>query len=131
MVAFLYAILLIKWGCRVESDVGARRGIGVFLIKCKMKKVKSLVFIITLMISLSSCYSYTSIVGNGHKTGKSKTVWNHYLLGGLVPVGVSDSKVMAGESKDYTVRTRHTFVNSLVCSMTWGIYCPTTTTVKQ
>lgn len=82
-------------------------------------------------IMLTSCYSYTSVVGNGG-TGNSKvTKWNHYVIGGLAPVGVSDSKAMAAGANDYTVFTRHSFVNMLVGGLTFGIYSPTTTTVTK
>ncbi|MFC5681611.1 Bor family protein [Flavobacterium sp. MAHUQ-51] len=82
-------------------------------------------------IFMSSCYSYTSVVGNGG-TGQTKvTKWNSYLIGGLIPVGVSDSKAMAGGATDYTVTTKHSFVNMLVGGLTFGFYQPTTTIVKK
>ncbi len=80
---------------------------------------------------LTSCYSYTSVVGQGAKGNQQITQWNHYLIGGLAPVGVSDSKVMAGGATDYTVFTRMTFVNGLISGLTSGIYSPTTTTVTK
>lgn len=80
---------------------------------------------------LASCYSYTSIVGEGAKGNQEIKKWNHYLIEGLVPIGVSDSKVMAGGAKDYTVTTKHSFVNGLLAGLTWGIYTPTTTIVKK
>jgi len=78
---------------------------------------------------LTSCYSYTSVVGQGARGNQQITQWNHYVIGGLAPVGVSDSKVMAGGATDYTVFTRMTFVNGLIGGITGGIYTPTTTTV--
>tara|TARA_B110000459_G_C16417572_1_gene405950 strand:- start:413 stop:643 length:231 start_codon:yes stop_codon:yes gene_type:complete len=44
---------------------------------------------------LSSCYSYTSVVSKGAQGNQQITQWNHYLLSGLAPVGVSDSKQIA------------------------------------
>jgi len=81
-------------------------------------------------ILLTSCYSYTSVVGSGAKGNNEVTEWNHYVVYGLAPVGVSDSKKMANGAKDYTVFTRQSFVNGLVASLTFGIYTPSTTTVK-
>lgn len=81
-------------------------------------------------IMLSSCYSYTSVVGEGNKGGTEITKWNHYVLYGLAPVGVSDSKQMSSGNENYTVHTRQSFVNGLVSVLTFGIYSPTTTTVK-
>lgn len=82
-------------------------------------------------VLLSSCYSYTSVVGNGGKGTEKVSKWNNYVIGGLVPVGVSDSKAMAAGASDYTVNTKHSFVNMLVGGLTFGIYSPTTTTVTK
>jgi hypothetical protein len=49
----------------------------------------------------------------------------------LIHVGVSKPEVMAGGAKDYTVVTKHSFVNGLLSSLTFGIYSPTTTTVTK
>jgi len=86
---------------------------------------------LALSFMLSSCYSYTSIVGNGPQGNQEITKWNHYVIGGLAPVGVSDSKQMADGAENYSVHTRQTFVNGLVSAITFGIYTPTTTTVKK
>lgn len=80
---------------------------------------------------LTSCYSYTSVVGEGAKGNQEVTKWNHYVIYGLAPVGVSDSKAMAAGATDYTVTTRQSFVNGLVSGLTFGLYSPTTTTVTK
>ncbi|GIZ07819.1 Bor family protein [Flavobacterium sp. UMI-01] len=82
-------------------------------------------------VLLTSCFSYTSVVGNGAQGNSKVTQWNHYVIGGLAPVGVSDSKAMAAGAKDYTVFTRQTFVNGLINVITFGLYTPTTTTVTK
>lgn len=93
--------------------------------------LKTIAVIFASSILLTSCYSYTSVVGDGAKGNSQTTKWNHYVVYGLAPVGVSDSKQMAGDAKDYTVHTRQTFVNGLVASLTFGIYTPSTTTVTK
>ena len=80
---------------------------------------------------LTSCYTYTSVVGEGAQGNKEVTKWNHYVAYGLVPVGVSNSKEMAGGAENYEVTTSQTFVNGLVSALTGGLYTPTTTTVKN
>lgn len=80
---------------------------------------------------LTSCYSYTSVVGKGAQGNTQVTKWNHYLINGLAPVGVSDSKQMADGAENYTVFTRYSFINGLVSALTFGIYSPTTTTVTR
>jgi predicted small secreted protein len=87
----------------------------------------------TLLCSslLTSCYVYTVVVGAGAKGNTEVEKWNNYVIFGLVPVGVSDAKAMAAGATDYTVTTRHSFVNGLLTGVTFGIYSPTTTTVKK
>ena len=95
----------------------------------KSMKMMSVVFAASML--LTSCYSYTSVVGSGAQGSNETTSWNHYVIFGLAPVGVSSSKQMAGEAENYTVQTRLTFVNGLVSAITFGIYTPTTTTVTK
>lgn len=97
-----------------------------------MKKVITrLAVAFSAAIMLTSCYSYTSVVGNGAQGTQKVSKWNNYVIGGLVPVGVSDSKAMAAGATDYTVNTKHSFFNMLVGGLTFGIYAPTTTTVTK
>lgn len=95
----------------------------------KSMKMMSILFAASML--LSSCYSYTSVVGNGAQGNSQTTKWNHYVIYGLAPVGVSDSKQMADGAENYTVHTRQSFVNGLVSAITFGIYTPTTTTVTK
>lgn len=92
-------------------------------------KVLSIAFAMSIM--LTSCFSYTSVVGKGAQGSTEVTKWNHYVIGGLAPVGVSDSKAMAEGATDYTVHTRQSFVNGLIAALTFSIYTPTTTTVTK
>lgn len=83
------------------------------------------------LILFTSCYSYTSVVGEGAQGNQQVTEWNHYVIYGLAPVGVSDSQEMARGAENYTVHTRHSFVNGLVSALTFGLYSPSTTTVTR
>lgn len=96
-----------------------------------MKMFFKLATVVTVFALLTSCYSYTSVVGNGAQGNQSTTKWNHYVIAGLAPVGVSDSKEMAGGAENYTVHTRQSFVNGLLSAITFGIYTPTVTTVTK
>jgi hypothetical protein len=95
----------------------------------KTMKMMTVVFAASML--LTSCYSYTSVVGNGAQGNSQTTKWNHYVIYGLAPVGVSDSNQMADGAENYTVHTRHSFVNGLIAAITFGIYTPTTTTVTK
>ena len=98
------------------------------MIKKSMRMV-AIVFAASML--LTSCYSYTNVVGSGAQGNSQTTKWNHYVLFGLAPVGVSDSKQMADGAENYTVNTRQSFVNGLVAGLTFGLYAPTTTTVTK
>jgi hypothetical protein len=95
------------------------------------KTLKSMTVAFAACMLLSSCYSYTSVVGKGAQGQNQTSQWNHYVIAGLAPVGVSDSKQMADGATDYTIFTRHSFVNGLIGAITFGIYTPTTTTVTK
>lgn len=95
------------------------------------KTMRLMTIAFTASILLTSCYSYTSVVGNGAQGNAEITKWNHYVIYGLAPVGVSDSKQMADGATDYTVFTRQSFVNGLVSALTFGLYSPSTTTVTK
>lgn len=96
-----------------------------------LKKSQLLIVALSVSIGLSSCYSYTNVVGKGPQQNQTVTKWNHYVIGGLAPVGLSDATQMAGGATDYSVNTKLSFVNALIGAVTFGIYTPTTTTVKK
>lgn len=103
----------------------------VSLNKIIKKSMRMVVILFAASMLLTSCYAYTSVVGDGAQRNSQTTKWNHYLLGGLVPLNISDSKQMAGGAKNYTVFTSQTFVNGLVSGLTFGIYTSSTTTVTK
>ena len=94
-------------------------------------RLKSLTIIAITGFMLTSCYSYTTVVGEGAKGNQETKAWNHYILYGLAPVGVSDPASLAKGATDYNVNTKQTFVNGLLGAITFGIYTPTTTTVTK
>ena len=86
---------------------------------------------LVLAISLSSCYTYTFSVGSGAQTGVTVTEKNHFVVYGLAPIKISDPVKMAGGATNYTVTIQHTIIDGLINALTFGIYTPTTTTVKK
>jgi len=84
-----------------------------------------------VMMSMSSCFTYTYTMGSGPQTGMTITEKNHYLIYGLAPLNVSDPVQMAGDSQNYKVTIEHTFIDGLLNAITFGIYSPTTTTVTK
>jgi predicted small secreted protein len=95
----------------------------------KIAKICTVAFAASML--LTSCYTYTTVVGKGAQGNSKVTKWNHYVIYGLAPVGVSDAKQMADGATDYTVTTKHSFINGLIAGITFGIYTPTVTTVTK
>jgi hypothetical protein len=94
-------------------------------------KILNVAAVLLLSLLMSSCFTYTMTVGTGSQTGMEVKEMNHYLIGGLAPISVSDPKVMAGNAVNYEVSILHTFVDGLISVVTAGIYTPTTTIVKK
>ena len=82
---------------------------------------------------LTSCYTTNNSVGNASDNEPMvtvKTVKNHHLIYGLVPLKnteMKDKEVVANH-KNYKITKSMTFVDGLLQWLTWGIYTPTTTT---
>jgi hypothetical protein len=84
-----------------------------------------------LCLSITSCYTVSYAVGTGSQTGVTVVEKNHFLIGGLAALKTADPTKMAGESKNYQVTIKHTFVDGLINALTSGLYTPTTTIVKK
>lgn len=92
-------------------------------------KLTKLLPLLLCSLMLTGCYSYSFNVGDGPQQYRKNTEWNHYLIGGLAPIDISDPQEMAYGEENYEVHVRQTFVNGLISGLTFGIYTPTTTTV--
>ncbi|PHK31966.1 hypothetical protein VF13_39005 [Nostoc linckia z16] len=92
---------------------------------------KTAAAVAAVSLMLTSCYTYNTVVGKGAQGTQKTTKWNHYVLWGLAPVGVSDAKQMADGATDYTVTTKQSFINGLISGITFGLYSPTTTIVTK
>ena len=89
----------------------------------------AIVFVSSVLFT--SCYSYDVVVGSGAQGNEKVSEWNHYVVYGLAPVGVSNAKELAGGAENYDVNISHSFINGLVSALTLGLYSPTTTTVTK
>lgn len=93
--------------------------------------MKTLIVALSSIVLLTSCYSFEYSVGKGAQKGIEVKEKNHYVVFGLAKIENADPTVMAGDSKDYTVEVKHTFVDGLISSITFGLYTPTTTIVTK
>jgi len=97
-----------------------------------MKKTILNIFLVAIvLVTTSSCYTYSYTVGNGPQTGVEIKKKNHYLIAGLAPINVSDPIKMAGDTENYQVTIQHTFIDGLLNAITFGVYTPTTTTITK
>ena len=93
-----------------------------------MKKI----FMATILsLSLTSCYVHEYTIGEGAKANAKTTKKNHFVIRGLAPIKTAQPEKMAGKAKNYTVKTKFSFVDFLLAAITYGIYTPTTTTVTK
>lgn len=70
---------------------------------------------------MTSCYTYSHIVGAGAQSGATVTEKNHYFVYGLAQGKQSNPQEMAGDLENYEVTTKHTFVGGLINDLTFGI----------
>lgn len=83
-----------------------------------MRKAKFLAIFMVLIFAFSSCYTLTHVVGSGAKGGQTTEKRQWYALWGLVPINEVDSKMMAGDARDYTIVSQHTFVDLVISAFT-------------
>jgi len=77
-----------------------------------MKKVLlNIAVMVSISLMMTSCFTYTAVVGKGSQTGVEVKGKNHYLIQGLAPMGVVDAKQLAGGAADYDLTVTHTFID--------------------
>lgn len=93
--------------------------------------MKNLTFLFFLTFLLTSCYVHTYSVGEGAKGSLEVTEKQHNFVYGLASGKTPDTKSMAKGAKDYTITNQITFIDGLINSLTFGLYNPSTVTVKK
>ena len=91
--------------------------------------MKKIVFILGVMVSMSSCMINTHLVGTGGSDtefARNKTV---YIIGNRV--SEVDSKALAGGLENYKIDTRSNFVDMLITGLTLGIVNTRTVIIKK
>jgi flagellar basal body-associated protein FliL len=69
-----------------------------------MKKAVALILIISLIVMVA-CAAHVHKVGVGAKKGISTQKRQWYALWGLAPLNQIDTREMAGDAKDYEIKT--------------------------
>ena len=86
-----------------------------------MKKL----LLITLIFVFTSCYTTQFVVGEGAKGNNEIRLKQTHLINGLISFDISEMKQII-EKEDYTIITKHSFVDLALNSFTFGIYSQTT-----
>jgi Bor protein len=96
------------------------------------KKLVSALAALVLATSLGSCYALDHRVGSGAQGGAKAEERQWYFLFGLVPLNDVDSHALAGDAKNYDVRSEYGVVDLLLNLITgWvTIYSQTVTVTK-
>ena len=87
-----------------------------------------------LVVFVSSCsiYEHTYVVDKGSKTSEVIQNKNHFMVYWLV-LGRKkvDIKEIVGETKDYQIETILKFIDCILSGITFEIYTPKTTIIKN
>ena len=91
-----------------------------------MKKL----LIVLLILSLSSCYTTQFVVGDGAKGNNEIRSKQTHLASGLISFDIPEMRQII-EKEDYTIITKHSFIDLALNSFTFGIYSPTTVIIRH
>jgi hypothetical protein len=86
--------------------------------------------LLTLIFTLSSCYTTQIVVGEGAKGNQTIRLKQTHLINGLVSFEIPEMKQII-DKENYTITTKHSFIDLALNSFTFGIYSPTTIIIKH
>ena len=91
-----------------------------------MKKL----LLIALIFAFTSCYTTQFVVGEGAKGNSEIRLKQTHLVKGLISLDIPEMKQII-EKEDYTIITKHSFIDLALNSFTFGIYTPTTIIIRH
>lgn len=95
----------------------------------KQKLMKKLLFI-SLLFLFTSCYTTQLVIGEGAKGNNEIRLKQTHLVNGLISFDIPELKQII-EKEDYTIITKHSFIDLALNSFTFGIYTPTTVIIRH
>lgn len=93
--------------------------------------MKNFILILVIAFTFSSCYVHKVQVGEGAQSGVVEKAKQHNFIYGLASGKTPDTQKMAKGSKNYEVVTKHSFIDLLISSITFGLYNPTSVSVRR
>ena len=91
-----------------------------------MKKL----LLITFIFAFTSCYTTQFVVGECAKWNNEIRLKQTHLINGLISFDIPEMKQII-EKEDYTITTKHSFVDLALNSFTFGIYSPITVIIRH
>ena len=85
---------------------------------------------ISLLFLFTSCYTTQFVVGEGAIGNNEIRLKQTHLVNGLISFDVPDMRQII-EKEDYTIITKHSFIDLALNSFTFGIYSPTTFIIRH
>jgi PBP1b-binding outer membrane lipoprotein LpoB len=79
-----------------------------------MKNMIKVVTILLLALFFVGCTTHIHKVGSGPQAFDSEELRQWYILWGLVPINDVDTKEMAGDAKNYEIKTEVTPIDFLI-----------------
>lgn len=83
-----------------------------------MKKTLASLMIVLCTVFIVSCVTHEHIIGNGPQGNTVVAEKQWYVLFGLVPLNNVDTKAMAGNARDYKIKTETSFIDGLISYFT-------------
>ena len=94
------------------------------------KKLIKKLLLLLLILSLSSCYTTQFVVGEGAKGNQTIKLKQTHFFSGLISFDIPEIKQII-DKEDYTIITKHSFIDLALNSFTFGIYTPTTVIIRH
>ena len=88
------------------------------------------IFYSLLILMLTSCYTTQIIVGEGAQGNNTINLKQKHLINCLFSFDIQDIKKII-DKENYTIITKHSFIDLALNSFTFGIYSPTTIIIKH
>ena len=82
------------------------------------------------VLILASCAAHVHVVGEGAQ-GMTMSKARQFYVIDLAPLNEVDTRAMAGDAADYTIKTEAGFVDILITAVTGGIISSRTVTVTK
>jgi len=89
-----------------------------------------ILLLISLIFLFTSCYTTRFVVGEGAKGNSEIRLKQTHLVNGLISFDIPEMKQII-EKEDYTIITKHSFIDLALNSFTFGIYTPTTVIIRH